>query len=119
MTRPTPATIAVLHELADALRGIAPVDVGTMFNSPGIRTNGTIVAFLDGDDRLIVKVPRSRAVALIERGTVEPVTMGKRTMREWVIITADTNADLLAAWLPLATEALRYSRGLRSQQTES
>ena len=95
--------------MAAALQTDGPVTVGTMFRSPGLRTNGTIVAFLGYADTLIVKLPRDRAAALIAAGTAEPVTMGKRTMREWVAIPADTDSDATRArWIGFAREALLH-----------
>jgi hypothetical protein len=45
-------------------------------------------AFLGSDDRLIVKVPSERAVALIEQGEAAELSMGRRTMREWIEVPA-------------------------------
>lgn len=105
----TAARLGVLHEIADALGEDAPVTVGTMFRSPGIRIGDKIVAFLGHDDRLIVKLPRERARELLEAGVVQDVTMGTRTMREWVSVASEPDDDAtLAAWLPLAREALDY-----------
>jgi hypothetical protein len=82
-----------------------------MFRSPGISIDNKIIAFLGHNDRLILKLPLARASQLIADGTVEPVTMGTRTMREWVAIeigsAPDERRDI---WLPLAREALEYVR---------
>ncbi|MET1051842.1 MAG: hypothetical protein ABWX65_04300 [Mycetocola sp.] len=100
-----------LQRIATELEQFAPVEVGTMFRSPGIRTGSTIVAFLGSADRLIVKLPRARAVELVERGRVEFVTMGARTMREWVAVPASADpASTEAEWLSFAREALQYVR---------
>ncbi|WP_448810002.1 hypothetical protein [Agromyces bauzanensis] len=109
---PTAPNLELLHELAGALEHDGPVTVGTMFRSPGIRVGDKIVAFLGHHDRLILKLPRVRALALLDAGTVEPVTMGSRTMREWVAVPAEvTHQATFATWLPLTEEALAYVRG--------
>jgi hypothetical protein len=105
------AGLELLRELASELEHDGPVTIGTMFRSPGIRIGDKIVAFLGHDGRLIMKLPRARAVELVEAGTAELVTMGTRTMREWVELPAGEDAEAtLATWLPLAREALQYVR---------
>lgn len=105
--------IELLETLADALAPDGPVEIGTMFRSPGLRTNGAIVAFLGGD-RLIVKVPQDRAAELVDDGLAEPVTMGTRTMREWVAVPmAASPGETADRWTPLAREALTYVRSVQ------
>lgn len=113
MTRPSARAMELLFEIKAALEGDGPVEIGTMFRSPGLRTGNKIFAFLGHDDRLIVKLPHLRASALIDDCTVKPVTMGTRTMREWVSIRfglAPANAQEIG--IALAREALRYVREL-------
>ena len=103
------ADVELLREIAARLDHEGPLDKGTMFRSPGIRAGGKIVAFLGHNDRLIAKLPRQRAVELIERGDAGEVTMGKRTMREWIEIPAAEDRETTAArWLPIVQEALDY-----------
>jgi hypothetical protein len=103
------ADVELLSEIAAQLDHHGPLEIGTMFRSPGIRAGGKIVAFLGHDDRLIAKLPRQRAVELVERGDAGEVTMGKRTMREWIgIPAAEDRAATAARWLPLVQEALGY-----------
>jgi hypothetical protein len=99
----------LLHDIAAALNNDGPIEIGTMFRSPGLRTGNKIVAFLGHHDRLIVKLPGPRAAALIDDGTAEPVAMGTRTMREWVAIPASTDPETTRnTWTVLAREALHY-----------
>ena len=101
----------LLRAIAAALENDGPVEVGTMFRSPGIRTGGKIVAFLGRNDRLIVKLPRDRALALIDASAAESVTMGTRTMREWVAIPSEAGAaETERKWTDYAREALVYAR---------
>ncbi|NUR86272.1 MAG: MmcQ/YjbR family DNA-binding protein [Nonomuraea sp.] len=87
---------------------------GTMFRSPGLRVGGKIFAFLGSGGVLIVKLPRERALALVSSGGAAMVTMGKRTMREWVSVPAgEDEEETLAAWRGLVHEAHDYVDALR------
>jgi hypothetical protein len=111
MATPSGITLDLLHALAERLGEDGPVEIGTMFRSPGLRTGTKILAFIGHGDRLIIKLPHARANALIVGDRAEPVTMGTRTMREWVAIRADTDYDVtLANWTALAREAFHYVR---------
>lgn len=99
----------LLLAVAAALETAQPVSIGTMFRSPAIRSGDRIVAFLGHRERLIIKVPAERVAALVEEGIAEPVTMGSRTMREWVaLLPADTDEQTLVRWIPRAREAFHY-----------
>lgn len=114
------ARLELLHEIADALDNDGTLTVGTMFRSPGIRIGNKIVAFLGHDDQLIVKLPRTRAVSLMDSGDALPVTMGTRTMREWVAVPgAGDDGSTLAKWLPLAKEALAYVKELETPEPDN
>ena len=105
----------LLHDIARALQDDGPVTVGTMFRSPALRTGKKVVAFLGSSsgDSLILKLPRARAAALQAEGIAGPVTIGKRTMREWVEVPAGTDSDAtLTAWTAFAREALLYVRSI-------
>jgi hypothetical protein len=107
----------------DLLEGIAEdfddapeVEMATMFRSPGLRVGGKIFAFLGFEGQLIVKLPRERAVELVDAGTAEEVVMGKRRMREWIAFPAhDDRAATLALWRNVAQEAHGYVDALRRQ----
>lgn len=114
MTTEPRADRAALERVAADFAGEPDVALGTMFRSPGLRVGQRVFAFLGHDDRLIVKLPRSRAVELVAAGTAEEVTMGTRTMREWVAVPLGDPADGsgLSLWRGLAREAYEYVRGL-------
>ncbi|WP_436771921.1 hypothetical protein [Yinghuangia sp. YIM S09857] len=85
------------------------VDTGTMFRSPGLRVDGKVFAFLGHDGGLIVKLPEDRARLLVDEGTAERVTMGTRSMREWVAFPAQADeAATLALWQRMARQARTY-----------
>ncbi|WP_430332597.1 hypothetical protein [Rhodococcus sp. ACT016] len=101
---------ALLDDLAADFLRDPGVEFGTMFRSPGLRVFGKIFAFLGRDRRLIVKLPRPRAEEVVEAGSAREVTMGKRTMREWVGFPVDDD-DLdgtLTTWRRAAREAHDY-----------
>ena len=101
----------VLHAIAEQVSADAPIEVGTMFRSPGLRTGDKIVAFLGHENNLIVKLPPDTAKALVANGRAAPVTMGARTMREWVGVAAGSDPDsTLAEWTSLVRQALAYVR---------
>lgn len=113
MRDPTTPARALLDELAAEFLRAPDVEVGTMFRSPGLRVAGKIFAFLGHDDRLIVKLPRARARGVVAAGTAHEVTMGSRTMKEWVSLPFDDD-DLdgtLARWRDAAHEAHDFVSG--------
>lgn len=116
MSKPSDEAVELLHEIAAELGKAGPIEVGTMFRSPGIRTETKIVAFVGADDRLILKVPRERALVLIEQGVAGSLSMGRRTMREWIEVPAgddlhtDNPARTLETWSALARESFDYVR---------
>ena len=103
----------LLDELVAELGRDAPVELATMFRSPAISSAGKIIAFLGREHRLIMKLPRARAVELLADGTVEVVNLGTRTMKEWVAVPLGVEpSSTRQTWLPLAREALTYVRSL-------
>lgn len=108
------ASLALLDTLALRFSEDPLVESGTMFRSPGMKVGGKIFAFLGGSDRLIVKIPRHRAEAAVAAGEAEPVTMGTRTMKEWVAYPA-VPGDLQETgqrWARAVDEAYAYVKSL-------
>ncbi|MFI6813397.1 TfoX/Sxy family protein [Nonomuraea sp. NPDC050328] len=104
----------LLNRLAEDYADDPDVALATMFRSPGLRTGGKIFAFLGHDGELIVKLPHDQARRLLDEGTANPVTMGKRTMREWVAVPAQqSDTETLALWRKAAHDAYRYVDSLR------
>lgn len=98
---------ALAREYADDPR----VRYGTMFRSPGLRVADKIFAFLGHDDRLIVKLPRERAVELMTAGVAHDVTMGTRTMKEWVALPLEAPGG----WSGFAREAYAHVSALEAE----
>ncbi|HET8992996.1 MULTISPECIES: hypothetical protein [unclassified Rhodococcus (in: high G+C Gram-positive bacteria)] len=104
---------ALFDRLATEYRRDPDIEVGTMFRSPGLRIAGKVFAFVGSGRCLIVKLPRHRALEMLDSGLADEVTMGKRTMKEWVSLPVDDD-DLdatLATWRQVAGEALEFVGG--------
>lgn len=103
----------VLEKIAAEYSDDESVELRTMFRRPGLRVGGKIFAFLGSESRLIVKVPLPRARELVGSGEAASVTMGERTMREWVSFPLDDDAVTRATtWARAAREAYDYVRSL-------
>jgi hypothetical protein len=98
---------AAFEALAADFLARPDVDAGTGFGgSPGVRVGGRIFAMLVRR-RLVVKLPAARCQELSEAGRAVPLTIGKRTMREWVELT-DGDPQ---TWRDAAAEAYAYVGG--------
>ena len=77
---------------------------GRRFGSETLRLDGTIVA-MHVQGQVVLKLPRERVEALVERGDGAPFLDGRgRPMREWVALTGEPagDRDLLREALDLA-----------------
>lgn len=82
--------------------GTARIRIASSSESSVMVPSETALGLLRGD----------RATGLVATGTAAPVTMGKRTMREWVGIPAETSLEATrASWTGLAREALVHVLG--------
>ena len=97
---------ALFDDLAVDHLGRPHVTIGRMFSSEGLAVRGKIFAFVGRDGRLILKLPQARAEALLAEGVTEQVTLGKRTMREWVSVGVPDPQP--GAWPALMDEAHAY-----------
>ena len=102
-----PDAEAAFEAVAKRFADDGDVQPGTGFGSlPGLRVRGKIFAMLMGG-ALVVKLPAERCAAIVEGGGGRPLSMGRRTLREWVAIDA---VDPVA-WAELADAAHAYVRG--------
>ena len=101
------ARFAALVEEFAAMPGVQPPSGGRTFGSTALKVGGSIFAMLRGD-RLVVKLPRERVASLVASGEGAPFDSGKgRPMKEWLTVID------VAAWQPLAAEALAFVRALQ------
>ncbi|MFI6600923.1 MmcQ/YjbR family DNA-binding protein [Nonomuraea sp. NPDC050536] len=77
------------------------VSTGRMLHAEGLKVNGKVFAFLS-NDRLILKLPAERVIALVANGEAHIFTSGNRKMREWVAITTQET------WEPLLAESYTF-----------
>jgi hypothetical protein len=80
------------------------VDIGPMFGSEGLRIRGKVFAFVGYRGSLVVKVPESRADAVVAAGVGERMSMRGREMREWMLI----GPEQPDAWSDLVAEAFAF-----------
>jgi hypothetical protein len=91
-------------QLSDEQLAHDGVAIGRAFSNDVLTVNNKIFAFCK-DDRLVVKLPRTEVERLVDDGHGEPFRSGGRTMREWVTVAFDDDADL---WRRLMDDAREY-----------
>jgi len=96
-----------LERLVATLSG-PPVTRKRALGGQGHAVGDRLFAFVGSAGRLIAKVPAGTVADLIAAGEGEPVTMGTRTMREWVGIPADRPDGV---WQDVVVEAHRFVAG--------
>ena len=82
------------------------VDQGPMFSTVGWRSGGRVFAFVGHGGELILKLPERRVAELVASDAGSPMTLGTRTMREWVHVAGDID------WAPLVVEAHAFVAGV-------
>src|SRR5215204_6628882 len=96
---------ALCDEFASTPGVSVPGSGGRGFGSSALKINNSIFAMLV-NDRLVVKLPRTRVSELIEAGTGEPFDAGKgKPMKEWVSLVGDEDTCRR-----LVAEALAFVR---------
>jgi hypothetical protein len=105
----TPAQDLYEALVTDQLR-VPGVGIGKALHNEVLTAGGKIFAFLK-DDRLVVKLPASRAAALVAGGEAAAFESGGRKMREWV--SAALPADP-GRWRLLMADAHEYVSGLQA-----
>jgi hypothetical protein len=98
----------LLLELAATIAFDHPVVEGRMFNGLGLQVKGRLFVFASHEGGIIAKVPADAAAALVARGAATPVTMGRRTMREWVGVAAPAAGAGFDGWRDVVEQAYAY-----------
>jgi TfoX N-terminal domain len=99
----------------DAARNFAAVhlpgaEVRNKFGGASFFVAGKVFAFTRPKG-LVLKLPQPAIEELIASREVQPLTMGKRTMREWVVVPLQ--AGDYTAEFPLLRSAMQYVRILK------
>ena len=102
---------SLLDQVAEHFANVPGVRAGRMFNGRGLAVDGSIFVFINRDGRLVAKLPEAQAQARVAAGDADAVTMGIRTMREWVSIAQPAELD---PWVSVARAAHRYVSALTS-----
>lgn len=72
--------------------------VSQKFGHGSLEVEGKVFAFTRTDESAALKLPQNRIASLIGNGEIRHLTMGERTMREWLVIpniAAPKNIGLL------------------------
>jgi hypothetical protein len=96
--------------LAALLREEFPeIAVQEKFGSLSFSVGKKVVGFTRGEDAVALKLPAGRVRELAEKRGWDPLVMGKRVMKEWVVVERGSNG-----WkgeLKLFREALEFVGG--------
>lgn len=74
--------------LSSMLEGIPQVHVGTHLHHTNFLVGSKVFAFIQGGG-VALKLPKAKIQELVEAKQAAPLIMGKRTMKEWVVIKHD------------------------------
>jgi hypothetical protein len=86
-----PKLIAVLSTLLGALPGVREKQFS---NHSSFFTGKNVFVFTSRtSNRVILKLPKERIATLLQRDGITLLTMGKRTMKEWIVIERGKPAD--------------------------
>jgi hypothetical protein len=86
-----PKLIATLSTLIGSLPGVKEKQFP---NHTSFFTRKNVFIFTSRtSNRVILKLPKERIAALLQRDDITLLTMGKRTMKEWIVIERVKPAD--------------------------
>lgn len=100
---------SLLDQVAERFVGVPRVQAGRMFNGRGLSVDDSIFVFINREGRMVAKLSEPEAQARVAAGDADVVTMGTRTMREWVSFAQPTELD---SWVAVARDAHRYVSAL-------
>jgi len=83
-----------------------------MFNGDGIKLDDAFIAFIGSKGDLVAKVDAAQVEQMIASGNGAPVTMGKRTMREWVRVGYTLEDEL---WSSTLSDAYDFAAAAHSR----
>jgi hypothetical protein len=75
------------RELAALLVGEIPgTGVQEKFGNLSFSVGGKVFGFTRGDEAVVLKLPAARVMQLMEERGAKQLRMGKRVMKEWVVV---------------------------------
>ncbi|QHS52029.1 hypothetical protein [Edaphobacter sp. 12200R-103] len=96
----------------DLGRKIPGCVTGVDFGHGCLMVDNRIFAFTRADDSAALKLPEARIAGLIDEGEMHRLIMGRRTMREWVVVPNIMEPGNL----PLLREAKAYVASLPQEK---
>jgi hypothetical protein len=101
-----------LRAVADVvLASVRGSNVSWKFHNASFDVGGKVFAFTRPGG-MAMKLPEARIRQLVDDDGAANLVMGKRTMREWVVVPADDTASLL----PLLKEAAAFVTSLQKRK---
>ncbi len=97
---------------ADLAKRISGCTLGVDMGHGCLMIDNKIFAFTRADESGALKLPEARIAELVTDGEIRHLTMGKRTMREWVVVPDMQRPGNL----PLLFEAKAYVATLPKQE---
>lgn len=110
---------SLFAQLTAALRLEPGVSEGTMFNSKGLRIDKKFFAFVGNDNRLIAKLPLKRVEAMVDQGVADRLSMGNRTMKQWIALQYGDDDATINDWRVAIEEAFAYVSSLPAAERKS
>lgn len=112
MQRRKSADSATVRELAVLLREEFPeIGVQEKFGNLSFSMGKKVVGFTRGEDAVALKLPSARVPALQEERGWKALVMGKRVMKEWIVV--ERGAQGWRGELGLFREAVEFVSGGR------
>lgn len=84
----SPADRELSELLGSMLKGLSGVTPTQHMGHTSFLVGKNVFAFTRADG-VALKLPRDKAQALVAAGSAEFLTMGKRTMKEWIVVQHD------------------------------
>ena len=79
--------------LEKMLERVAGVLVARKMNSTNFTSKGKVFAFTKGKCEVVTKLPPDEVHKLLVSKKASPLVMGKRTMKEWVVVPCSLQRD--------------------------
>ena len=76
-----------------------------MFGSEALTVHGKIVAFVDSEGGLVVKLPAARAAELVSAGAAVPIKVGRSPAKEWIGVAPSPDETDPHPWAGLIADA--------------
>jgi hypothetical protein len=93
--------------LAFMLADLPGVRIGKHIHNINFLVGEKVFAFIKGDEGVAMKLPRAKCQELIAQQQAIPLVMGKRVMKEWIVLQHESAEDYKAD-LALFQESIAF-----------